>query len=609
MLRKLQLEDAAPWKQRYRAPAIVASQIASSVPTKGIVADNRSGTLQWSAWDIPSNELQQITHTPGGHSSYLTISPDGQWVYYLDDKQGNEIGHFVRMPTNGGGLQDITPNIPLYSPTGFSISRSGNRIGLISAYENSFHIYCIDIEKDGTLTNLRKLYTSPQLLIGLLLSHDGDVLTVMSSERTGTPHFSLLAFDILTGEKVSELWDGDANSLEATVPSPLPDDQRVLATTTRTGIETLLIWDPRTGERTDLTLGNVPGAVRALDWSPDCKYILFHTFNSAVQQLYLHNLSTSETIPLRYPDGVNSLPYFTPHGDEIFSHWESSTQPARLIAISPHTGAMVRTVISAGEVTPDHEWKSISFPSSDGQIIQGWLGIPEGDGPFPTVIETHGGPQAVQCNNFSPNAQAWLDHGFAYLTINYRGSSTFGREFEQKIWGQPGHWEIEDLVASRHWLVKQDIAKADSILLTGWSYGGYLTLLGLGRAQELWAGGMAGIAIADWVMSYEDSAEALRGYQVSLFGGTPDEKPEQYRISSPITYAENVKAPVLIIQGLNDTRTPPRAVSAYEAKMKSLGKDIEVSWYDTGHVGSFTSVEEGIRHQESMLRFAFRVLS
>jgi len=163
-------------------------------------------------------------------------------------------------------------------------------------------------------------------------------------------------------------------------------------------------------------------------------------------------------------------------------------------------------------------------------------------------------------------------------------------------------------VAARHWLVGQAIAKADSILLTGWSYGGYLTLLGLGKAPELWAGGMAGIAIADWVMSYEDSAETLRGYQVALFGGTPAEKPEQYRLSSPISYIENVKAPVLIIQGRNDTRTPPKPIELYETKMKSLGKDIEVYWFDTGHAGASTSVEAGIRHQELMLRFAARVL-
>lgn len=479
----------------------------------------------------------------------------------------------------------------------------------MAVYENSFHVFCIDIEQDGKLNNRRELYTSPQYMEGVLLSQDGDVLVVKSTQHTGKLQFGLLAFDTSTGKKIAELWDGEEDNLDVMVASPVPGETRFLASTSLTGIEALLIWNPRTGERVDLTFKNVTGAVRAFDWSADGQHILFRTFEAAIQQLYLHNLFTDETIPLRYPPGTNMSPCFTPDGAEILSRWQNSTQPSCLIAISTRTGEMVRTVISAGEVPPGHEWKSVTFPSSDGQIIQGWLGIPDGEAPYPTVIDIHGGPETVVGNTFSPDAQAWLDHGFAYLAVNYRGSKTFGREFEQKIWNQPGYWELEDLAAAREWLVQEKIAKDDAILLTGWSYGGYLTLLGLGKKPGLWAGGMAGIAATDWAMSYEDAAETIRGYLVSLFGGTPAEKPEQYRLSSPITYVENVRAPVLIVQGRNDTIAPPRPVQIYESKMKSLGKEIEVFWYDTGHAGSFTSVEEGIRHLELMLRFALRVLS
>ena len=68
--------------------------------------------------------------------------------------------------------------------------------------------------------------------------------------------------------------------------------------------------------------------------------------------------------------------------------------------------------------------------------------------------------------------------------------------------------------------------------------------------------GMAGVAVADWKLQYEDEAETLRGYLVALFGGGPEDKPEQYANSSPVTYGERVTAPVLIIQGRNDTRCP-----------------------------------------------------
>jgi dipeptidyl aminopeptidase/acylaminoacyl peptidase len=194
------------------------------------------------------------------------------------------------------------------------------------------------------------------------------------------------------------------------------------------------------------------------------------------------------------------------------------------------------------------------------------------------------------------------------VSINYRGSTTFGKDFEESIWGNLGELEVEDMVAAYDFLVKKRIAAPDKVFLTGWSYGGYLTLQALGKHPDLWAGGMAGIAISDWTMSYEDAAETLKKYCVAIFGGTPEEKPEQYRKSSPITYAENVRAPVLIIQGRNDTRTPARPIEVYEQKMKSLGKEIKVVWFDAGHVGPFAQVEQAINNQELMMDFATRVI-
>ena len=135
------------------------------------------------------------------------------------------------------------------------------------------------------------------------------------------------------------------------------------------------------------------------------------------------------------------------------------------------------------------------------------------------------------------------------------------------------------MVAARNWLVREGIAKSDAILLTGWSYGGYLTLQALGKRPDLWAGGMAGITIADWSIQYQDTADTLRGYQTALFKGTPEERPEQYAASSPISYVEQVRAPVLIIQGRNDTRTPARPIELYEARMRALDKPIEVMWF------------------------------
>jgi len=211
----------------------------------------------------------------------------------------------------------------------------------------------------------------------------------------------------------------------------------------------------------------------------------------------------------------------------------------------------------------------------------------------------------MQSDVFSPGSQSWLDHGFAYMAVNYRGSTGFGAPFQEKIRGQPGYWELEDIVAARSWLVQQQIAQPEQLFLTGWSYGGYLTLYALGKRPDLWAGGMAGIAIADFGITDEEES-TIRSYLRLLLGGSLAEIPEQYRESSALTYVNSVKAPVLIIQGRNDSRAPAHAVEVYEERMKALNKSIEVYWFEAGHGSS--DVEEQIHWQELLLQFVYRHL-
>ena len=139
-------------------------------------------------------------------------------------------------------------------------------------------------------------------------------------------------------------------------------------------------------------------------------------------------------------------------------------------------------------------------------------------------------------------------------------------------------------------------------MLTGGSYGGYLTLLGLGRLPTLWAGGVALVAVGDWLGMYDEAADALRAYQEQLFGGPPDAVPERYRVASPITYVDGLAAPLIVYQGSNDTRCPPGQFRAYEEAARAAGKTIEVEWFEAGHIGP--TIEQLVEQQERALEFA-----
>jgi dipeptidyl aminopeptidase/acylaminoacyl peptidase len=601
------LSADAPWKKRFRVPAIWKIGIAAVNPGRGIAVTNKSGIFQLYAWEIESGHLRQLTDQPTGVISG-GISPDGEYIYYLHDSRGDETGHYVRVPFSGGDPEDITPHMPLYNSYSIAQSLNLSTLGFNAAGKDGFQMFTMPQSPDRSLGEPQLLYTSQRLSLGPMLSYDGDYAIIATTERSQYNEFTLLAFDLNAperGQPIRALQDQEATIMPVAF-SPVSGDTRFLATTDASGYERPVVWDVKTGDRIDLPLPEIEGNVGAWGWSPDASRLLLFCLNKAVFQLYVYDLERSTLTKLDQPAGSYAGAYYVPGTDEIFANWQAATQPPCVIALDAETGQLRRTALEAGEVPESRPQRSVSFPSSGGVEIQAWLSVPPGDGPFPTILHTHGGPTFVQTDLFDAEAQCWLDHGFAWMSVNYRGSTTFGRDFERAIWGILGHREIDDMAAAYQWLVENGIAQPDAVLLTGVSYGGYLTLQALGRRPDLWAGGMAEVAIADWFLMYEDQAETLRGYLRSLFGGTPDELPEIHRASSPITYAHDISAPVFVIQGGNDTRCPSRQMQVYEQRLLELGKDITVHWFEAGH-GSY-AIEQSIEHQELRLQFAYRVL-
>ena len=602
-MKSMDLSPEANWRKRFRATDVRWAVLAEQNPERGLVCTNKDGIYQLYAWDVPTGDLVQVTRQPAGVLLGM-ISSDGNHIYFLKDEGGNEIGHYVRVPfaEGGGEVEDISPELPLYSSWTVTQNRKGNLTGFTAAGEDGYKAYA---KPEGEAPKL--IYQSESLSFGPTFSCDGRIAVIESSERTRSLDMSLLAFDMETGQQIRELWEEGA-SIEGAIFSPIAGDTRLICTSSASGFERPLIWNAVTGESIPLQLDEIPGSIYWHAWSDDAEQILLAQLYQAQYRLYRYEIRTHTLVKLAHPVGTLgfwSAGYFAPD-DEIWVAWEDSSHPPRLIALDEETGALKREVLKAGDVPEGIAYQSVTLTAENGDTIQGWVALPDGDGPFPTILETHGGPTSVRSSRFSPEAQCWLDHGFAFFTLNYHGSITFGKAFEKSIWRNLGDLEVQDMAAVYKWLVEKGIAQPDGVLLTGESYGGFLTLQALGCRPELWAGGMAEIAIADWKTMYEDEAESLRGYQRALFGGAPDEVPEATRKSSPITYAEQVQAPILVIQGENDTRTPARQLRVYEEKLKSLGKQIEVHWFNAGH-GS-RAQEQQIEHQELMLSFAYRVL-
>ena len=619
MVSPLQLEDSAPWRRRFRSRRLGSVSLASGNPARGTVQANWYGPeIQICAWDVPSGKLRPLAGKADA-ISYAWLGPDGAHCYFLQDQQGSELGHVARVPFAGGPAHDLTPDLPPYTLRGFDISRSANLLAFDAVFEDRYWFYCITLRPDGSCSPPRLIYTAAEETWACHLSHDGALLAIKSTHRA--PHsrrYSTLVYETGSGEKIAELWDGIEFSVEPVQFSPLPGDERLLATSTAQGPLQPLLWHPRTNQRRDLRIADGNQAVLPHDWSADGNRLLIETTCDRHTGLFVYHLLEDELRQLNHPPGTfrgRSGPFHTgspatlfgPDG-AVWAHWNDASHPPRLLSLTQK--GPPEPVLPVPDCPPGRPWREVTFPSSDGIPVHAWLGMPAGaeisHGPFPTVLHVHGGPSGAVTNAFDPSSQAWLDHGFAYLTVNYRGSTGFGRECQEKINGDVGRWELEDMLAARRWLIEQGIADPRQVLLEGGSYGGFLTVWALTQKPELWAGGVALVAIVDWLMNYADSSAAMQGWARMIFDGTPRERPHLYRDRSPLTHAALIQAPLIIFQGRHDSRATPRQMELFSRKMHDLAKDFTLIWLDAGHGTSSVATAE--RMQEEHMKFAYRVL-
>jgi dipeptidyl aminopeptidase/acylaminoacyl peptidase len=358
------------------------------------------------------------------------------------------------------------------------------------------------------------------------------------------------------------------------------------------------IWNVATGERTDLRI-DLPGEVVPADWWPDGRSLLLvHLFRGR-DRAYRYDLERGTLTELLHPPGEIHGARVRPDGRVWFRLSNGASAPI----LVDDAGEEVLTTVPGGlrEGRPYRDWL---FRNPAGDTVHGWLCTPPGDGPFPLYLKVHGGPTWLYLDTWWSDVQALVDDGFAVAMVNYRGSLGYGRAWRDHIIGNIGFPEVEDVVAGLDDLVARGEADPARVVIGGWSWGGYITLLALGTHPDRFAAGVAGVPVGDYMESYDDSAPSLQAYDRSLAGGIVHDIPEFIAERSPITYVDRVKVPVLVLVGEHDTRCVPGQVYRYVDALRAAGGDVELYSYDEGH--SSYVVEEEIREWRTVMGFLRR---
>ncbi|KND34018.1 S9 family peptidase [Streptomyces acidiscabies] len=590
--------EAMPeWEKRFRAPRVSLPDWAEDAPDRSLFTSNATGTYELYAWDRVSGEQRQVTDRANGTTDGR-LSPDGAWIWWFDDKDGDEFGVWRRQPFAGGPDEPATPGLDPSYPAGLALGRDG-RTSVVGR----------STDEDGTTIHVvlqgeapREIYRHRESAGVGDLSYDGTLIAVEHTEHGDAMHSALRVL-ALDGTTVAELDDtrGGAEELGLEVLgfAPVAGDTRLLIGHQRRGRWEPLVWDVVSGGQTELSL-DLPGDVNA-EWFPDGGSLLIAHSHEARSELFRYDFASGGLERISTPAGTVSGASARPDGSAEYL-WSSAAEPPTVRSTSGGVVLDPPGMRSPGSVPVEDVW--VEGP---GGRIHALVQKPTGArGPLPTVFDIHGGPTWHDSDAFAAAPAAWVDHGYAVVRVNYRGSTGYGRAWTDALKHRVGLIELEDIAAVREWAVSSGLADPARLVLTGGSWGGYLTLLGLGTQPDAWALGIAAVPVADYVTAYHDEMEALKAMDRTLLGGTPEEVPERYEASSPLTYVDQVKAPVYISAGVNDPRCPIRQVDNYVRRLEAREAIHEVYRYDAGH-GSLV-VDERIKQVRLELEFAERHL-
>lgn len=302
--------------------------------------------------------------------------------------------------------------------------------------------------------------------------------------------------------------------------------------------------------------------------------------------LYVKNLRTGRTWRLDYMKGVVRGLQFSDGGKLVFAF--ASASRTYDVWMYDVTSGELRQLTHSSYAGVDRsmfvEPELIKYRSFDDLEIPAFLYVPEDwDGrPLPFIIHAHGGPESQFRPSFQRHFQYLILNGYGIIAPNIRGSSGYGIEYMQMDDYKKRKDSIKDIYEAAKWLVDNGYTEYGKIAVKGGSYGGYVTLAALVDYPEIFGAGICSVGISNFVTFLQNTADYRRALREAEYGPLSDE--EFLTEISPLTHAEQIRAPLLIAHGENDPRVPVDEARQIARSIKARGGTVETLIFpDEGH--------------------------
>ena len=567
-------------------------------------------------WLVPSDGgwPMQLTVSDQRQTS-PTWSPDGKWIAYMSDYDGDEQWDIFLVSPKTGQVVNLTNTreVAEESPTW---SYDGRYLAYMVKPKTS-SVFEIDVY-DTLMREVKHLTTGTakdRMNVAPIWSADGEFIVYTQEQSKGTDS-NIFLVDVASAQ--STLLTPHDGEYTYSANDVSPDGKNVLITSNAgDGYDNVGLLEIASKKIRWLT--NDKWEVSGESFSPDGKSLTYTANVDGNTDIYLYDIASGKARALLLPKGVNHAagrpsPFTRDGLRMLYSHTGANApgdlwvytisdevakiKSTRAGAPAPHdrshqlTHSLVGGVRSEDMVEP----YLVHYPSKDGKwTISAFVYVPYNlprNGEHPAIVYVHGGPTAQTMNTFNRFVQYMANQGYIVIAPNYRGSTGYGKEFQQANLFDMGGGDLQDVLAAADWIKQTGYVDPKKLILMGGSYGGYMTMMGVTKAPAVWAAGVPIVPFVNWFTEIQNEDPVLQQSDLATMGDLEKNK-ALYEDRSPINFVDQIKAPLYLLAGGNDPRCPKEEAQQVVDAVKKRGGVVEYKVYENeGH--GFARVENQI---------------